>query len=112
MENCIIFLYTAPVVVVVLQLIAARGRLCVVHRAIGCRIALGTHLGTMETHLILNLLTLLLGHSAEFYSCKRSKEKKSTGAQLVSKSDTFESFGVHSFLCGCLHHTITTHSQF
>lgn len=117
MGNCIIFRYTAPIVVVVLQLIAARGCLCVVDGAIGCRIALCTHLGTMETHLILNLLTLLLGHSAEFYSCKGREE--STGNQLVSKSyspDTFVShrvqLDVSMYLCGCLHHTITTHSQF
>lgn len=65
--------HTAPVVVVVMQLIAARGRLCVVHRTIGGRIALGTHLGPVEAHLVLDLLALLLGHPAELYSCTGMK---------------------------------------
>jgi len=64
------FGHTAPVVIVVMQLVAARGRLCVVYGAIRCRVALCPHLGPMEAYLVLDLLALLLGHPAELYSCK------------------------------------------
>lgn len=57
-------------IVVVVQLVTTRRRWGVKHRAVWCSVVLSPHLRTMETHLVLNLLALLLGHPAEFYSCK------------------------------------------
>lgn len=62
--------HTAPIVVVVMQLIAARGGLRVVHGAVRRRIALGPHLGPVEADLVLDLLALFLRHPSELYSCK------------------------------------------
>jgi len=72
--------HTAPVVVVVMQLVAARGRLGVVDGAVWCRVTLGPHLGLVEADLVLDLLALLLGHPAELYSCKGGVVK---GAGLI-----------------------------
>lgn len=64
-------------IVIVMQLITARRYLCVKDRTVGRRVALGSHLGSVESHLVLHLLALLLWHSPEFDRCNgRGAERK------------------------------------